>query len=131
MDVRSALITTVGGVLMTGGVALGQEGSDAGDLEVTIALITDPEAEAPDAVLNEIVIPGPNEPEDSKSSDAGSTHRAEGQAKALANQAEALAKAEAARSEAESNRESFAHGDHELPDRVPEIPGPPETPAPP
>jgi len=131
MEVRSALITLLGGLLTTGGSALAQEGSDTGDLEVTIALITDPEAERPDAVLDEIVIPGPKEPEDSEASDEGANHRAEGQATALANQAEALAKAEAARSEAESNRESFTRGAHERPDQVPEIPGPPETPTPP
>jgi hypothetical protein len=131
MEVRSALITLLGGLLTTSGPALAEEGSEKSDLEVTIALITDPGAEQPDDVLDAIVIPGPKEPEDSKASDEGSTHRAEGQEAALANQAEALAKAEAARSEAESNRESFARGNHELPDQAPEIPGPPEIPTPP
>lgn len=91
MELRKTCIIALAGASLAGW-AFAQDADD----DSTINVITDPAAGLPDAVLDRIVIPGPNVPEASlRRSEEGALHSAEGQAIAAANREAAAAHAEA------------------------------------
>lgn len=138
MKQGSRLLTVALAVAFTSGVAFAQggdegDGGDSSDLDVFIRVLP-ANADLPDAATREIELPV-DEQGDPRPSEQGVEHGGSGLETANAAREDGRAFGQESAAAAQENREDVERDSRpdpeDLPDQVPDNPGPPDTPGPP